>query len=411
MGVCARCGRAQDRCTVWRLRAGQRPANGISTSRNSKLSARGSASTGRRLSPASLTCGARPSRACARRIRNSKHLRQLRHARDKMRRIKLAVGSDGRNRTVLWPFASKTSRTQPKASQWIFSPAVWLRSLIKPGPGRAIAYIDWSSMEFQVAAALSECKPMLELYATGSPYIEFAKRFDEAPPAATKKTHPEVHERYKSCCSARNTACKTRRSRSGSAFPRLSRTRCSASTVACSINTGHGRRTGLRTHSIPASCALLSAGPVAPASLNSTRARSAIGLCRRQARTSCGSPASGCSRAAFGLCGSVHDALVIEGPIDRIDADVALTQEIMRRASRIVLNSDPTAPELRTDATIVRYPDRYSDKRGVKMWAEVLDLLEQYRQQQEEGEALPRTTTKPRRSRHFRVREDGLSRG
>ena len=35
-------------------------------------------------------------------------LRQLRYARDKMRRIKLAVGADGRNRTVLWPFKAKT---------------------------------------------------------------------------------------------------------------------------------------------------------------------------------------------------------------------------------------------------------------------------------------------------------------
>jgi DNA polymerase I len=73
-------------------------------------------------------------------------LRQLRYARDKMRRVKLSVGRDGRNRTVLWPFQAKTSRTQPKASQWIFSPAVWLRSLIKPGPGRAVAYIDYSAM-------------------------------------------------------------------------------------------------------------------------------------------------------------------------------------------------------------------------------------------------------------------------
>ena len=127
-------------------------------------------------------------------------LRQLRHARDKMRRIKLAVGSDGRNRTVLWPFASKTSRSQPKAAQWIFSPSTWLRSLIKPASGRAIAYIDWSSMEFLIAAALSECQPMLELYTSGSPYISFAKRFDEAPPEATKKSHPHVHERYKVGC-------------------------------------------------------------------------------------------------------------------------------------------------------------------------------------------------------------------
>ena len=96
-------------------------------------------------------------------------LRQLRYARDKMRRIKLAVGRDGRNRTVLWPFKAKTSRTQPKAAEWIFSPAVWLRSLIKPEPGLAVAYIDYSSMEFLIAAARSDghCGPvntMLEMY-------------------------------------------------------------------------------------------------------------------------------------------------------------------------------------------------------------------------------------------------------
>ena len=91
-------------------------------------------------------------------------LRQLRHARDKMRKIKLAVGADGRNRTVLWPFKAKTSRTQPKASQWIFSPAVWLRSLIKPAPGMAVAYVDWSSMEFLIAASLSNDPVMLEFY-------------------------------------------------------------------------------------------------------------------------------------------------------------------------------------------------------------------------------------------------------
>jgi DNA polymerase-1 len=63
-------------------------------------------------------------------------LRQLRHARDKMRKVKLAVGADGRNRTLLWPFKAKTSRTQPKAAQWIFSPAVWLRSLTSPSRER-----------------------------------------------------------------------------------------------------------------------------------------------------------------------------------------------------------------------------------------------------------------------------------
>jgi DNA polymerase I-like protein with 3'-5' exonuclease and polymerase domains len=119
-----------------------------------------------------------------------------------MRRVKLTVGSDARNRTVLWPFKAKTSRTQPKASQWVFSPAVWLRSLIRPEPGRALAYIDYSSMEFLIAASLSDahCGPvntMLEMYCTGDPYLSFAKRVGMAPSWATKSTHEALRDRYK----------------------------------------------------------------------------------------------------------------------------------------------------------------------------------------------------------------------
>ena len=32
--------------------------------------------------------------------------------------------------------------------------------------------------------------------------------------------------------------------------------------------------------------------------------------------------------------------------------------------------------ELRSDATFVRFPDRYSDKRGVAMWSTVCRLLD-----------------------------------
>src|SRR3989442_15746269 len=66
------------------------------------------------------------------------------------------------------------------------------------------------------------------------------------------------------------------------------------------------------------------------------------------------------TRRGLELLAPVHDALLIEAPIDRIEADVALLREIMRRASRIVLN--PAAggpPQLRTRATIVTYPSRH----------------------------------------------------
>ena len=118
-------------------------------------------------------------------------LRQLRHARDKMRQIKLAVGADGRNRTVLWPFKSKTSRTQPKASQWIFSPAVWLRSLIKPGPGHGgrlrrlllDGVPDCGACLTGIADPTIRCSRCIN---RGDPYLSFAKRVGAAPSWATK---------------------------------------------------------------------------------------------------------------------------------------------------------------------------------------------------------------------------------
>jgi len=77
----------------------------------------------------------------------------------------------------------------------------------------------------------------------------------------------------------------------------------------------------------------------------------------------------------------VHDAVLIEAPAERIEADVARMREIMRRASRVVFNATADGPhELRTDATIVRYPEHYSDKRGATMWDRVLKLLTEHRQ-------------------------------
>ena len=88
------------------------------------------------------------------------------------------------------------------------------------------------------------------------------------------------------------------------------------------------------------------------------------------------------ARHGLALCAPVHDALLIEAPIERIDADVALLKDIMRRASRVVLNATADGTyELRTDATIIRYPDRYTDKRGTEMWERVLRLLAEYQAQ------------------------------
>ena len=72
------------------------------------------------------------------------------------------------------------------------------------------------------------------------------------------------------------------------------------------------------------------------------------------------------------VCAPIHDALLVEGPTDEIEAIVMRTQDAMREASAIVLGGF----ELRTDAKIVRYPDRYADDRGRAFFERVVELLD-----------------------------------
>ena len=75
--------------------------------------------------------------------------------------------------------------------------------------------------------------------------------------------------------------------------------------------------------------------------------------------------------------------MLIEAPIARIETEVARMQEIMRRASRIVLNTEASGTiELRTDVKIVRYPERYSDRRGAAIWEKIMLQLAEYKSRQ-----------------------------
>ena len=82
-------------------------------------------------------------------------LRQLRKSVATLKAMKLDAGDDGRSRYPVMPFASKTGRNQPKAARFVFGQPKWLRSLIMPAEGRALAYIDYSSQEVAIAAALA----------------------------------------------------------------------------------------------------------------------------------------------------------------------------------------------------------------------------------------------------------------
>ena len=77
--------------------------------------------------------------------------------------------------------------------------------------------------------------------------------------------------------------------------------------------------------------------------------------------------------AGIRVCAPVHDALLIEAPLSDLDQVVATSQELMKEASQIVLDGF----ELGSDAKVIRYPERYMDKRGTKMWDSVMGLIGQ----------------------------------
>jgi DNA polymerase family A len=297
-------------------------------------------------------------------------LRELRSSLSQMRLAALSVGSEGRNRALLSAFSSSTGRNQPSNSKFIFGPSVWLRGLIKPEPGAAIAYIDWASQEFGIAAVLSGDGRMTQAYASGDPYLAFAKQCGAVPPDATKHTHKETRDIFKTVVlgvgygmeadalasrlailplEARELLRKHRETYPQ--FWRWTQNVVDASMLGSDARTVFGWN-------------LCTKGDANPRSIRNfpMQANGAEML-----RIAC---CLGTERGVR-ICAPVHDAILIEAPAGEIEHVAAKMQDYMRAASRIVLDGF----ELRTDAEITRYPDRYSDPRGVVMWDRVTRLI------------------------------------
>jgi DNA polymerase I len=298
-------------------------------------------------------------------------LKELRASLSKMRLSSLAVGSDGRNRIILSAFQARTSRNQPSNSNFIFGPAVWLRGLIKPGPGYGLAYVDYSQQEFGIAAALSGDHRMQEAYQTGDPYLAFAKQAGAVPMDATKQTHGGERELFKACALGTqygmgpdSLAVKIQQC-PATARELLQRHRetykrfWAWSDGVVDYASLHNRLWTVFGWQI-----LLGVDPNSRSLRNFPMQSNGAEMLR----LAC------CFMIERGLrvCAPVHDAVLIEAPLEQLDEAVGSAQEAMADASALVLSDF----RLRTDAVRVRYPDRYEDARGAQMWRTVWGLIE-----------------------------------
>jgi hypothetical protein len=299
-------------------------------------------------------------------------IRELRDNLSQLKLNELQVGSDGRNRCLLSPFASRTGRNQPSNSRFVFGPATWLRSLIKPEPGRAVAYIDWSQQELGIAAALSGDERMQQAYTSGDFYLEFGKLAGAVPSDGTKRSHAREREQFKAVCLgvlfglgpfglARKldlAPCWGREllqlhQRTFRKFWAWSDALEAQGMLGNRLHTAFGWNRFVGPDANPRS---LRNFPMQANGAEMMR----LACCLATER-------------GIGVCCPVHDALLVEAGEAEIDHFVARTQAIMEEASELVLPGFP----LRTEAKVVRYPDRYTDGRGERMWEGVCLLLDE----------------------------------
>jgi hypothetical protein len=297
-------------------------------------------------------------------------IRELRHTLSQLRLNELTVGADGRNRCLLSAFLSSTGRNQPSNSKFIFGPSTWLRSLIRPEPGMAVAYCDWSAQELGIAASLSGDLKMQEAYRSGDAYMWLARHVAAVPPGATQKTHGQVREQFKIVSL-------------GVLYG------LSAEGLARRLNVSPCRGWELlRYHQQTFPTFWTWSDRVEAEAMLTGRLRTVFGWTVHvgqnvNPRSLRNSPmqANGAemmrlaccllTEEGIEVCAPVHDALLVTGPIDQIKAIAARTHRAMRRASEYVLPGFA----LRSKVKIVKHPDRYSDKRGRAMWETVQRLL------------------------------------
>src|SRR5262245_43535955 len=318
-------------------------------------------------------------------------LRQLRQALDMLHLADLPVGSDGRNRCLLSPFGTITGRCAPSTSKFIFARPAWMRSLIRPEEGRALAYIDWSSQEYGIGAVLSGDQAMMADYQAGDPYLGFARRIGMVPADATKQTNRAERDIVKSVIlgtqygmGEKSLAVRINKPVVYArdllrAHRRTYRKFWEWSDAAVSLALFRGRlwtRFGWQTWTRYRKPTHGDSGDPNIRSLSNFPCQgSAADMLRFAAGFICD--------AGLMLGATIHDAVLIEAAADDIGAAVDQARRAMDRASELVLYGF----RLRTDFEVIRWPDRYRDDRGAAFFDELMnklgERLHSYRPRQE----------------------------
>jgi DNA polymerase I len=293
----------------------------------------------------------------------------------------LRISKSGRNRAPLLPFGALTSRNTPPGRAYLFTCSKWMRFLVRPGKGRAVAAIDWRAQEIRIAANLSGDSALLEMCAHEDPYMQFAIILGLAPPGATEKSHRAARK----ICKVLGLALLY----GGGARMVVAKTNMGLARAAALLRQLREKFAVFDAWSDNFAYRGLSAAPLW--SRLGWRfwpqywkdGRTPDRTCRNFPVQSAGADimriaAIEALKAGIRICAIVHDEFVIEDSIDNIEQSSKAMSEIMMRSTEEI-----TGRSIPVDCQITRYPQRCYDDDGKDDFEMIMQMLEEIEQRRE----------------------------
>src|SRR6516165_8841173 len=293
---------------------------------------------------------------------------------DALSRFGLEIGTDGRHRFWLNPLGTKTGRNNP-STKTLWGLPHTMRSFMKPGPGMAIAQVDYGSEHIGIAAALSGDPVLMADYRSGDPYRRFA-----ADALGMIKPTKQQRQVYKACVLGQIYGIGA-----GTLARNLGISKAEARRIIDQTNARYSvlkawlKRIQIKAaHGVPITCALgWSLKMVSGTSdeertfLNFPVQATAAELMRLIIVRAGHLPLIGCA----------HDSFIVEDTIERIEQTVAELREIIRQASRDLFGGFELRADYNPETDCVRYPDRFVDEReredGMRHWNWLMALVEE----------------------------------
>jgi DNA polymerase I-like protein with 3'-5' exonuclease and polymerase domains len=285
-----------------------------------------------------------------------------------VKNFKVQVGRDGRARTGMKPYGTKTGRCQPSSNQYLFAIDKTFRRLIQPEADKAIGYFDYSGEEIAIAAGLSGDQAMQKAYQAGA-----------VPADATKESHGFERSQYKVVAlavqyggGAPNVASRLGISEDAArkllddhkrAFPDFNRWSWSLTERLGVMSSADGWTYRIsRKGSKQTKSTTLKNFPMQAGGVDILR-RACIAL----------------DEAGFKLIGTVHDAVAI-GFDDTPDLQekVEEVRQIMRRCGASIFDSKKVSEgfEIRVDVQLVRHPDTFAESSTDALWSKIQNAIE-----------------------------------